>query len=281
MMRDELARQERERSAGSDAKAVIARWRSTLGLAEDPVEQRAFHLLEHACQSTERARRVHPHERLGVEQERLQHLQRVKISLAANGVLRQLGVGERAHDRRHPEAEVVARAEELPEQHHHGATDEHPHRQARHSPLALPLEEVRELDERRGRERDRDREDSPLQEEERSELDGGRSGIVRVRDAQQVRRERARREVADERGDHRRGERAVLDPTEHDELEPEHGARDRCAEDRAEAARHARRQELSPQGACELQAVRHPVGEARAHLHRGPLAARRCRRRRA
>ena len=55
-------------SAGSDAKAVIARWRSTRRLADDPVEQRALELLERAGQTPERARRVHPDERLGMEQ---------------------------------------------------------------------------------------------------------------------------------------------------------------------------------------------------------------------
>ena len=63
--------------------------------------------------------------------------------------------------------------------------------------------------------------------------------------------ERARRQVADDRGDQRGDERVVLDAPEHDELEAEHRAGDRRAEHRAEAARDARGEQLPAQLAAE------------------------------
>ena len=59
-------------------------------LAEHPVEQRALELLERAGQTAERARGVDPHQRLGMEQQRLQHLQRPPD---------ELGIGRRRHAR--------------------------------------------------------------------------------------------------------------------------------------------------------------------------------------
>ena len=63
-------------------------------------------------------------------------------------------------------------------------------------------------------------------------------------------------------------------PTDGDDLEPEDRAGDRRAEDRAEAAGDAGREELAARLLAHAEAVRDLVGEARAHLHGGPLATR-------
>ena len=87
---DELAREEREPLGGQRRERRHRALPEHRRLAEDPVEQRALELLERAGQAPERARRVHPHERLGMEQERLQHLERAPD---------ELGIGRRAASR--------------------------------------------------------------------------------------------------------------------------------------------------------------------------------------
>ena len=65
----------------------------------------------------------------------------------------------------------------------------------------------------------------------------------------------------------------ILDPPAHDELQAEHGPRDRRAEDGTEAPGHTRGQELPPHWPLDSEAVREPVGEARPHLHGRAFAA--------
>ncbi len=60
-------------------------------VAEDPVEHGALELLHRSREAAERARRVHPHERLRVEQERLERLERPP---------EELGVRRRRHAHR-------------------------------------------------------------------------------------------------------------------------------------------------------------------------------------
>ena len=83
---------------------------------------------------------------------------------------------------------------------------------------------------------------------------------------------RARDEITGHRGNQRRHERTVLDPTEHQELEAEDGAGQRRTEDRAEAARDPGCDQLPPRAPVDAQVPRQEVSEACAHLDGRTLA---------
>ncbi len=147
--------------------------------------------------------------------------------LEREGVERQRGIGEGAEDHRHAEPEVVAGAHEPPQRDDHDPSQRHPQRHAEHAPLEELLQPVGELDEGDARQRDREREDGPLAEQERRETQRGGRGVRGVGDA-----ERARHPIADEGRDQRGKERVVLHAPDADDLEPEDRAGDRRAEDR-------------------------------------------------
>ncbi len=88
-----------------------------------------------------------------------------------------------------------------------------------------------------------------------------------------VNAQRARRAIADHRGDQRRHERLVLDATQRAELESKHCAGQRRPENRAETAGRTRHQQLPAQALVETQALRQRIREAGAHLHRRAFAA--------
>jgi len=71
--RHELVREELEalgRKRGEGGHRPLSQ---DLRFAEHPVEDRAFHLFEWTGQTAERTRRVDPHERLRMEQQRLEN----------------------------------------------------------------------------------------------------------------------------------------------------------------------------------------------------------------
>ena len=82
---DELARKKAQPLGGDRRKRGHRALAQNARFAEHPVEQRPLHLLERPGETAERARRVNPHQRLGVEQERLQHLQRAPDELGIGG----------------------------------------------------------------------------------------------------------------------------------------------------------------------------------------------------
>ena len=83
----ELAREKRESLDGERRKRRHGALPQEQRFAEDPVEECAFELLHRAGETPEGAGGVHPHERLRMKQERLQHLERLPDELGI-GVLR-------------------------------------------------------------------------------------------------------------------------------------------------------------------------------------------------
>ena len=65
MLKSARLRERRHRALTQDLRVPL-----------DPIEEHPLELLERACQTPQRARRVHPHERLGMKEQRLDHLQR-------------------------------------------------------------------------------------------------------------------------------------------------------------------------------------------------------------
>lgn len=130
------------------------------------------------------------------------------------------------------------------------------------------LDGVGQLDEHGRDQCDSGGKKEPLSEQQRRERERRCRRVGCVTDA-----EGAGGHVADDRGHQRGDEGAVLDAPEDDEFQAEEGASDGGSEDRAEAPRDPRGQELAPQGRVDTEAMREPVGEARAHLDSGSFAA--------
>ncbi len=79
--------------------------------------------------------------------------------------------------------------------------------------------------------------------------------------------------IGDDRGDQARQQRVVAKASDHQDLEPEDGARERRAEDRREPRADACHQQDPPVFLAHLQDMRELVRERAAHLHRGAFAA--------